>query len=93
MDIRINKKTEELKVGDKVTSDFNGQHLGHVVRTIKDMGQCSSYGSGTWVILEAQMCPTCQCNPVEPETDMIDAGWAIPYKGKTKKSSIFQRRD
>jgi len=66
------KAEKMFRVGDKVTTDFNGEHYG-VVRTVTHICKDSKYGSSYAVCVDGgEPCSKCGKNPTK-EIDWIDS--------------------
>jgi|GEM_PF-4704493 len=83
--MRINKHTEKLKAGDKITTDFfEGEES--VVRTIIWIEDNARMGSGREVFFDGgNECPCCHRllgTPLSEHVRVggIDAAWAIAMK-------------
>jgi hypothetical protein len=80
--IRLYKKPDTLKVGDKVfTYFFNNRQ--NVVRTVTALGGHKGYGCGRWVSMDAgEKCPSCSIRLGAATIERVDASWAIPIEAK-----------
>jgi hypothetical protein len=81
--MRINKRVQDLKVGDKIVTDFfQGEE--NIVRTITELFDNVPTGSGRGVIFDAgEKCPCCGKYAGTPlkgypkSHDYLDAAWVI----------------
>jgi len=77
---RLNKNVSQLKVGDKVTSDFI-RHEPKIVRTILQIEKDSKCGSGfrIWVV-NGESCSCCHRPFGTDIPNGVDGSWFIPME-------------
>jgi len=79
----INEKPSKLKVGQKVTTQFNGSKR-DVVWTITKIIKDKGYGSG--LKISAGVNPCKHCGAGAKIIEDIDGAWFLPILVKSKKN-------
>lgn len=87
MSIRINKKANLLKVGDKVTSDFYPDEA-HLIRNITSIYGDTDCGSGRRASVSGGIpCKLCKVSPGRMIRG-VDAAWFIPVAQQEKEREV-----